>query len=327
MRQGHRQTNNASHARWAWGRTAGLALGAATVVLACSTMAPGGAQRGFATPELAAEAMAAAAHSDDAHALLQVLGPDGEKVVQSGDPVADHEGRQRFARAYDTAHHIESQGADAYTLVIGPENWPLPIPIVRSGDTWHFDTAASVQKILDRRVGRNELNVIEVCRAYVEAQREYASVDRLGDGRHEYARHFESTAGRHDGLYWEPAPGQEESPLGPLVVKARAEGYTDESGIRPAPYHGYFYKILTRQGARAPGGAKDYLVDGHMTGGFALVAFPARWGDSGIMTFIVNQDGIVFEKNLGPDTESAARAIDEYDPDASWAVVTHTAGF
>jgi len=238
--------------------------------------------------------------------------------------VADHEGRQRFVKAYDTAHRIELQGAGTAAVVIGPENWPLPIPLVKSGERWHFDTAASAQKILDRRVGRNELNVIEVCRAYVAAQREYASVDRLGDGLHEYARHFESSPGKHDGLHWDSEAGAQESPLGPLVVKARAEGYGAESGFHPAPYHGYFYRILTRQGPHAPGGARDYVVNGHMTGGFALLAIPARWGDSGIMTFIVNQDGIVFQKNLGPDTDSAARAIDEYDPDSSWTVVPET---
>jgi hypothetical protein len=304
---------------------AGLAV---SVVLAawvsgCATL--GLSQRDFATPDQAAAELVEAARADDPHRQLEVLGPDGEKLVKSGDPVADHEGRQRFVKAYDAAHHIESLSADTATLVIGPENWPMPIPLVKSGDRWRFDTAAAVQKILDRRVGRNELNVIEVCRAYVVAQREYASVDRLGDGLHEYARHFRSRPGRHDGLYWESAPGEEESPLGPLVVKAGAEGYEEESGFHRAPYHGYYYKILKRQGAHAAGGTKDYVVDGHMTRGFALLAFPARWGDSGIMTFIVNQNGIVFQKNLGPDTESAAHAIDEYDPDSSWTVVPETA--
>jgi hypothetical protein len=304
-------------------RALGIALAAAAFQWGCSTMGIGASQRDFATPEQAAAQLAAAARADAPGRMLDVLGPDGEKLVQSGDPVADHEGRQRFVKAYDTAHHIELAGAGGATLVIGPENWPLPIPLVKSGDRWHFDTAAGVQKILDRRIGRNELNVIEVCRAYVVAQREYASVDRLGDGLHEYARHFESSPGRHDGLHWVAEPGQEESPLGPLVVKARAEGY-GESGFHPAPYHGYFYRILTRQGPHAPGGARDYVVNGHMTGGFALLAMPARWGDSGVMTFIVNQDGIVFEKNLGPDTETLAREIHQFDPDSSWKVVPET---
>lgn len=301
-----------------------LAVAVAGLAAGCSMMPPGASQRDFATPDEAVEAMVAAARHDDPNAMLGVLGPESEKLVQSGDPVADHEGRQRFLKAYDEAHHIDSPSPGTATLVIGPENWPTPIPIVEHGGRWHFDTAASAQKILDRRIGRNELNVIEVCRAYVAAQREYASVDRLGDGLHQYARRFESSPGQHDGLYWESAPGQQESPLGPLIVKARAQGYPDAGAFQPSPYHGYFYRILTRQGAHAPRGARDYIVNGHMTAGFALLAFPARWGDSGIMTFIVNKDGIVFQKNLGPDTDSAARAIEEYDPDPGWAVVPAT---
>ena len=195
----------------------------------------------------------------------------------------------------------------------------MPIPVVEQGNRWHFDTQASAQKIIDRRVGRNELNVIEVCRAYVAAQREYASKDRLGDGLHEYAQTLESNSGQHDGLYWDAAAGEEQSPFGPLVARARVEGYTGEGRHgRSAPYHGYYFRILTSQGPHAPGGARNYLVGGHMTGGFALLASPAKWGDSGIMSFLVNQDGIVFQKNLGPDTAQLARQITQYDPDLGW---------
>jgi hypothetical protein len=195
----------------------------------------------------------------------------------------------------------------------------LPIPIVKQGERWHFDTAAGEQKIIDRRVGRNELNVIEVCRAYVAAQREYASKDRLGDGLHEYATKFPSSAGKHDGLYWQASANEEQSPFGPLVASARKEGYRREPHHGPAPYHGYYFRILTRQGPHASGGAKDYIVAGHMTRGFALLAFPAKWGDSGVMTFVVNQHGIVFQKNLGPDTARIAPAIKQFDPDLSWS--------
>jgi hypothetical protein len=296
-----------------------IAAAAAAIGTACSTPAAGSSQREFATAEQAVDALAAAMRREDQSELLLILGPDGEKLIHSGDAVADQRARERFVAAYDSAHRVDVDGAGNATLIVGSENWPVPIPIIRNGDRWRFDTVASVQKILDRRVGRNELSVIEVCRAYVAAQREYASEDRLGDGLREYAQKFESSPDRHDGLYWETAPGEPQSPFGPLVAKARAHGYSGEDhGFQPSPYHGYIYRILTKQGARASGGARDYLVNGHMTAGFALLAFPARWADSGIMTFAVNQDGIVFQKNLGPDTERLAREITEYDPDPSW---------
>jgi hypothetical protein len=294
---------------------------AASAAFAAGASAPAGEemQRDFANPDQAAAALVATLRANDQKGILRILGPDGEKLIHSGDAVADRRGRERLVSAYDKAHRVQVEGAATATLIVGPESWSLPIPIVKTGDRWRFDTVASAQKIIDRRVGRNELSVIEVCRAYVAAQREYASEHPLGKGMHEYAQKFESSPGQHDGLYWEAASGQAQSPLGPLVVKARAHGYGDEAhGWEPSPYHGYFYRILTRQGAHAPGRAKDYVVGGHMTAGFALLAFPARWGDSGITTFIVNQDGIVFQKNLGPDTEQLAREITEYDPDSSW---------
>jgi hypothetical protein len=283
-----------------------------------SASAAEGTQSDYATPDAAAAALVSALRTNDQQALLAILGPDGEKLIHSGDGVADRRGRERLVAAYDKGHRLRVDN-DTATLIVGPENWSMPIPIAKQGTRWHFDTVASAQKIIDRRVGRNELNVIEVCRAYVEAQREYASENSLGSGLHEYAQKFESSAAQHDGLYWEAESGQPQSPLGPLVARARAHGYTGEDqAFEPSPYHGYFYRILTRQGAHAPGGAKDYVVSGHMTAGFALLAFPARWGDSGIMTFVVNQDGIVFQKNLGPETEQLASQITEYDPDSSW---------
>jgi len=277
-------------------------------------------QRNFATAQQAADALVSAVRNNDHSETVRILGADGDKLVRSGDEVADHEGRVRFLKAYDAAHRIDVERGTTAMLIVGSEHWPVPIPIVKQDGRWHFDTVASAQKIIDRRVGRNELNVIEVCRAYVSAQREYASADRLGTGVHEYARRFHSIEGQHDGLYWDAAAGEEQSPLGPLIASAQAEGYEGEQHtLYRTPYHGYYYRILTQQGAHAPGGAKDYVVNGYMTGGFALVAFPARWGDSGIMTFIVSKDGIVFQKNLGPDTELLAREINEFDPDSTWS--------
>jgi hypothetical protein len=299
----------------------GRVIAAAWVSLALAGPAIAGepAQLDFATAQQAVDALVGAVRRSDQSEAIRILGPEGEKLVRSGDEVADQEGRARFLKAYDTAHRIDIEGGATATLLVGAEHWSMPIPIVQQAGRWRFDTVASAQKIIDRRVGRNELSVIEVCRAYVAAQREYAGKKRPGSAPHEYARRFHSTPGRHDGLYWEVAPGKEQSPLGPLIASAQAEGYEgEEPTLYHTPYHGYFYRILTRQGPNASGGARDYVADGHMTAGFALLAYPARWGDSGIMTFIVNQDGIVFQKNLGPESEQLAREITEYDPDSSW---------
>jgi hypothetical protein len=276
-------------------------------------------QSEYATPEQAVGALIAALRTDNQRDLLRILGPDGKDLVSSGDALADRAARLRLLHAYDTAHQVQTEGADHAELVVGAENWPWPIPVVKQGARWHFDTEAGAQKIIDRRIGRNELNVIEVCRAYVEAQREYASKDRMGDGLKEYATKFASSAGKHDGLYWEAAANEEQSPLGPLVAQARAEGYASgKDEVYKVPYHGYYFRILTRQGTHHPGGAKNYIVNGHMTGGFGLLAFPAKWGDSGIMTFMVDHHGVVFQKNLGPDTAKLAARITKFDPDSSW---------
>jgi hypothetical protein len=281
-------------------------------------------QSTYASPASAAAALVAAARADDVAALERVLGPDGAKLVNSGDPVEDAKGRTMFVAAYDRGHRVETEGAGRSTLVIGAENWPFPIPIVQRGGRWLFDTAAGEQEIIDRRIGRNELSAIEVCRAYVDAQRDYARSLAGGSGIREYAQHFVSKTGTHDGLYWPAGAGEPESPIGPLVASARAEGYgggNGNTGGERIPYHGYLYRILDRQGPSAPGGAYDYIADGHMIGGFALVAFPALWGSSGVMTFIVNQDGLVHQKDLGPDTAGIARAMTAYDPDQSWKPV------
>jgi hypothetical protein len=303
-----------------------LALGVCTAALIAMLAVPGWVvaagtkQKDFATAEQAVDALAAAVRTDDRDKLLRILGPLGKDLIRSGDKVADREARLRFINAYDAAHRVQAEGENTASLIVGPEDWPMPIPLVKQGERWHFDTEASAQKIIDRRVGRNELNVIEVCRAYVAAQREYASKNPLAGALHEYAQKFESSPGKRDGLFWEAAADEQQSPFGPLLASAQAEGYTDQHHRGPlAPYHGYVYRILTSQGEHAPGGARNYLVNGHMTGGFALLAIPAKWGDSGVMTFMVNQDGIVFEKNLGPDTAKLARQIKQYDPDLSWS--------
>lgn len=287
---------------------------AATLAMASAT--PAAAQRIFASPGQAAEALAAAWRSGGQNALLAIFGPAGARLVNSGDPVAEKAARRRLAASYDEAHRLEAEGAGRRVIVLGRDQWAYPIPLARRGAGWRFDVKAGAQQIIDRRIGRDELNAIAVSRAYVEAQRDYAAQEPLG----QYAQRVASSEGKRDGLYWRVPAGGEESPLGPLVVAAEAEGYGAASAAGRAPFHGYFYRILKRQGPSAPGGAKDYLVNGRLTGGFGLVAFPAIYGNSGVMTFIVNQGGVVFEKNFGPDTAAIAGRIAAYDPDASWRV-------
>ena len=297
----------------------GLLAALAWTAAPASAFAAAVKQKTFDTPEQAVEALVTAARSDEILELVKILGPEGKPLVYSGDPVADKEGRGKFTAAYDEMSKVVKEGDDKAVLEIGKGEWPFPIPIVKQGDGWRFDTKAGKNEILARRIGRNELNTIEVCRAYVDAQREYAAAGGSGSGLREYARKFTSSPGKHDGLYWQVAEGEAESPMGPLVASARAEGYGGESSYgKRSPYHGYYYRILTKQGKHAPGGAYDYIANGHMIGGFALVAFPAKYGDSGVMTFLVNQDGIVYEKDLGPNTATIARRITEFDPDSSW---------
>jgi len=309
-------TRSESYTRKAWtGMLAAMVVAASSVVPAAALE-----QRHFKSEQDAVDALIDATRSNQTELLLQILGPDGGKLIYSGDPVADRNGRTRFVAAYEQAHRIETEGPDKAALVVGDEEWPLPIPLVRTGGEWHFDAKTGQQEILDRRVGRNELGVLQVCRAYVQAQREYASLQMSLGREREYAQHFHSHPGTHDGLYWPVGVAEPESPFGPLVAQAQAAGYASDG--MPRPYYGYYFRILRRQGAHAPGGAKDYIIDGHMTGGFALLASPAEYGDSGVMTFMVNDQGIVFEKNLGPETRALAHAIEQYDPDGSWRVAT-----
>jgi hypothetical protein len=297
-------------------RTAGLVTFWAALL--CWTV-PSVAQERFKTPEVAIDALVAAAKAGDTKALVGVLGPDGNAIVSSGDPVADTHTREKFVSAYEAKHAIEREGDGTQTLIIGADDFPFPIPLVNRTGEWQFDTAAGLDEILRRRVGRNELAAIQVSLAYVQAQNEYASLDPGGLGPHVYAQRIVSRPGKKDGLYWPTAEGETPSPLGEFAAKAAAEGY--KAGAAPIPYHGYYYRILTRQGADAPGGAYDYLVNGKMIGGFALLAFPAEYGNSGIMTFMVNQDGTVYQNDLGPKTAELARKIDSFAPDQTWTKI------
>lgn len=300
----------------------GCAAALAWAVACTPAMADETEQQTFASPQQAVEALVAAVRTGEPDQLLHIFGPGGDKLVRSGDRIADKEARERFVNAYVKANKIVMDAGDKAVLVIGDHAWPFPIPIVKQGAAWHFDTAAGEEEILDRRIGRNELSAIQVCRAYVDAQREYASQDRNGDGLLEYASRFRSSPDRHDGLYWPAGENEPASPLGPLMASAQAEGYGTKrvAGHKREPYHGYYYRILTRQGKDSPGGAYDYVVRGHMIGGFALVAFPAKYGASGVMTFIVNQDGVVYQKDLGPDTATIARRMTEFNPDKTWTM-------
>lgn len=294
---------------------AGVLIGAA-LLFVC---APAFAQESFDTPEDAVTALVAAAREGDKEKLLDILGPAGEEVISSGDPVADSNARDTFVTAYDEKHSLEAEGEDANILILGGEDWPFPIPIVAKDGKWAFDTAAGEEEILLRRIGRNELAAIQASLAYVVAQNEYAALGMDGRRPPAYAQRIVSSEGKKDGLYWPSVQGEQESPLGALFADASEEGYA--FGGPPVPYHGYYYRILTRQGSGAKGGPFDYVVDGRMIGGFGLVAYPAEYGNSGVMTFMVNHDGVVFQKDLGLDTEELAGEIDAFAPDETWTKV------
>jgi len=286
----------------------------------CTVATVASAQQAFKTPDQAASALVSAAKDGDMKALASVLGPDGDAIVSSGDPVADATTRQKFAAAYDTKHQIAMVGDNKATLIIGQEDFPLPIPLVRKDGMWRFDTAAGRQEILARRIGRNELDTIQACLAYVDAQNDYAAKDRTGTGRGVYAQRIVSSPGKKDGLYWPASQGEEASPLGQLIAEATAQGYRGGGGR--IPYHGYYFKILTKQGKAASGGELDYIVRGKMIGGFALVAYPAQYRNSGVMTFVVNHAGTVFQKDLGQDTAKIVGRMTSYNPDRSWHKVS-----
>ena len=276
-------------------------------------------QRTFASPEEAVKALVEALKSNDAKAVEAIFGPGSRDILLSGDPVADKAVVEKFLNRYEERNRLEVTGTRA-NLNVGKDDWPFAIPIVKKDSLWRFDIKAGREEIQARRIGQNELSAIQVSLAYVDAQREYVSKDRDGDGLMEYAQKFASDKGKKNGLYWKVAEGEEQSPLGPFAAAAQKQGYS-KKGQKPEPFHGYYYRILTGQGKNAPGGAYDYLVKGNMIGGFALVAYPAKYGASGVMTFIVNHDGVVYQKDLGKNTEKAAQAMKVFDPDSTWKKV------
>ncbi len=283
------------------------------IVSSIALAAPAG-QRTFSSPEAAVAALADAVKSGNKVKLSAILGAHGSKLITSGDTVADERGRKAFATAFDEANKIVPDGDSKAALVIGKNEWPFPIPLVKSDGRWKFDTEKGEQEILSRRIGRNELAAIQVCLAIVDAERDYAATRPERTSVPEYAAKIVSSKGKHDGLYWPTKADETPSPLGPLAANAATEGYPSAL----APYHGYFYRILTAQGKDAAGGAYSYIIKGKMIGGFAVVAYPARYGASGVQTFIVNHDGVVLEKDLGQNTVAIASRMSSYDPDESW---------
>ena len=283
-----------------------------------------GGQYAYASPEEAARALKAAVESGDRAALLEILGPEAKDILDSGDAVADENSRKLFGLLLEEQMQVmpfesfDRPQRQMAALLVGAYAWPFPIPLVADEGHWRFDTAQGKEELLNRRIGENELRVITLFGGYLDAQREYYLVDRNGDGQLEYAQKFFSARGAQDGLYWDAVEGQPPSPMGPFVALAAKEGYHFSEPRTPRPFHGYYFRILTRQGAHARGGAMDYRVNGTMKRGFALLAWPAKWGESGIMSFEMGADGVVYQKNLGAETDTIASKINTYDPDLSW---------
>lgn len=302
--------------RWArichWGTTA-LFL---TACLPASTFAQDKGQKTFSSADEASKALATAAGANDEKALLEILGPGGKKIISSGDAVEDAENHANFAKRYQEMHRLVREPDGTTTLYVGAENWPAPIPLESKGGAWFFDTATGEREILYRRIGRNEMSAIHICQALVAAQKQYYSMEGG-----EYAQQTFSDEGKHNGLYWKVSAGEPQSPIGPLVAQANAEGYNKGEAGPPTPYRGYLFHVLTSQGKDAAGGAKSYIVNGKMTEGFAFVAYPAEYRSSGVMTFIVGADGVVYQKDLGKKTESIGKALKEYNPDSTWQKV------
>jgi Protein of unknown function (DUF2950) len=279
----------------------------------CATNAMSQAQKTFPSPVAASSALFAAVQRNDEGSILDILGPDARAIVASGDETEDANDRATFVLRYQEMHRLVHEPDGSTMLYIGAHNWPMPIPLVQAGRSWRFDTEAGKQEILYRRIGTNELSTIRICQALVAAEREYYATQH-----NRYAEQFSSDAGQENGLYWQAFAGQPKSPIGPLVASADAAGYGRSGSGMPNPYHGYLFRILTWQGRNAPGGAKSYVRNGKMTGGFAFVAYPAAYRSSGVMTFVVGEDGVVHEKDLGRNTTLLARAMKAYDPDSSW---------
>lgn len=304
----------------------GLAFGglpmtaAAQTAPAASSPSPTASQQNFASAGDAVNALVKALQANDQKSLLAIFGPGGEKLVASGDPVADTAARQKFLALYAESHVLTPQPDGSVTLVVGNDDWPMPIPIIQAGGHWQFDATTGAQDIIDRRIGRNELLTIQVLLSAVAAEQDYFERMKEANGSGVYAQHLYSTPGQHDGLYWDVAPGEPDSPMGPFIAQAQDQGYpgATQKGVQ-TPYHGYYFHLLKIQGPDAPGGAANYIQNGKMTGGFAFMAWPVSYGSGGIMTFIVDQDGVVFQKDLGRDTLRTVSTINSFDPDMSWA--------
>jgi DUF2950 family protein len=298
-----------------------IAVLAATVFSAALCLAQQGSEKTFASPGDAVLALYDAAKASDSRAADAIFGANATDILHTGDKVADENMRTDFVKRYDQMHRVVLEPDGSVTLYVGADNWPFPISIVKnSGGSWYFDTESGKKEILYRRIGRNENDAIEILHSLVEAQRDYMAQTHDGEKTKHYAAKFISSDGKQDGLYWKTGDNDSPSPIGPLLVAAAGEGYHMQQG-KPDPYHGYYYRILTRQGAAAKGGARDYMVNGQLTKGFAFVAYPAEYRNSGVVTFMVNQDGMVYEQDLGPDTDKVASSMTEYNPDKSWSPV------
>jgi hypothetical protein len=296
---------------------AGLLICAALVALpSCRRPAP--SHRAFSSPEEAVKALIAVVTKEKVDELLQIFGPEGKDLIGSSDPASARRGREVFTAAATERWHLVDREGGGKTLVIGNEDWPFPVPLIQDAQGWHFDAAAGKEEVITRRIGRNELAAIEICQTYVAAQRRYARAAHDGKRPGLFAAAFRSDPGKQNGLYWPAKHGEPRSPLGDLLAEAADPARLKSDAAKPPPFHGYYFKILTAQGSSATGGARDYVVNGEMASGYALVAWPAHYDNTGVMTFIVNQDGIVREKDLGPETDAAARAMTTYEPDPSW---------
>jgi hypothetical protein len=300
-------------------------LGCLSALLAIAGLIPGkllaedSTQRVFPTPQAAVDALVAAAKADDPKAAAgPILGPDSDKILSSGDKVADDNARSRFVSKYKEMHRLAYDSDGRVIFYLGADNWPFPIPLVKKDNGWIFDTAAGEKEMLYRRIGANELYTIDVLENLVQAQNEYSELAKSTTGVAQYAQKILSDQGLHNGLYWPAAGGQPESPIGPLIAEAVSQGYRKGEQGQPVPFHGYIYRVLTAQGKNAPGGARNYIRNGRMTRGFAFLAYPASYGSSGVMTFIVGSDGTVLQKDLGSDTANLAAEITAFNPDKSW---------
>ena len=290
-----------------------------TGFLATRSFAQQPGQKTFPSAEAASKALASAAQNNDEKAMLDILGPDGKEIVSSGDATEDANARTNFAQKYEQMHRLVKEPDGMTTLYIGAENWPTPIPLVHKGSAWYFDTDAGKKEIVYRRVGRNEMSAIRVCQELVAAQKEYYSMQH-----NEYAQKIFSDPDQHNGLYWKAAASEPQSPIGPRVAEAVAEGYVKGEGAPTTPYRGYYFRTLLRQGKNAPGGAKNYVAGGKMTDGFAFEAYPAEYRSSGVMTFVVGSDGVVYQKDLGAKTALVGKALKEFDPGTGWVKAEET---